>query len=365
MTNEEKPLIEVDEYDAKCPSCGASIKFDPASGNLVCPYCHHEEHIPEPELEMGQEVQELDFHEAEARSSFRWGEEKKFVICDACAAELVYDALEVANVCPYCGSNHVMEIAPENTVAPNGIIPFQITKEQANENFRKWIKGQWFAPNEARKSAKAEAFTGVYLPYWTFDTKTASQYSATYGRRRTVYDKEGKPQTVTDWFSCTGFYQEFIDDHLVLASKRYDTNILSKVEPFNLKEARAYQSEFLQGFVAERYSIGLDEGWQLAKEEIHDHLESQITYHILWKHRADVVMNLKFSTAYSDITYKYLMLPLWLSTFRYGDKVYQFMVNGQTGKVGGKYPVSPIKVTIAIIVALLILLGLYFYFENQ
>lgn len=365
MSNEEKRIIEVDEYDAKCPSCGASIKFHPGTGSLVCPYCHHEEHIPDADMQVDEEVQELDFHEAEARSSFRWGEEKKLVVCDACAAELVYDALEAANVCPYCGSNHVMEIDSENTIAPNGIIPFQITKEQANENFQKWIKGRWFAPNEARKSAKAEAFTGIYLPYWTFDTKTASQYTASYGRRRTVYDKDGKPQTVTDWYRTRGFYQEFIDDHLVLASKRYDPFILNKVEPFQLKQARSYNKDYLQGFAAERYSIGLDEGWQIAKEEIHDYLETQITHHILWKHHADVVKNLRFSTVHSDITYKYLMLPLWLSTFRYRDKTYQFMVNGQTGKVGGKYPVSPIKVTIAVIVTLLILLGLYLYFENQ
>lgn len=365
-TNEKQEFIEVDEYDAKCPSCGASIKFHPASGKLVCPYCHHTEEIPNAELEADLEIDELDFHQAEARSSFRWGEEKKIVICDACAAELIYDALEVANVCPYCGSNHVMEIKDDHSIAPNGIIPFQLTLEQANENFQKWIKGKWFAPNEARQSAKAEAFTGIYLPYWTFDTKTASQYTATYGRRRTVYDKDGKPQTVTDWYRTRGFYQEFIDDHLVLASTRYDAHILSKVEPFYLTNARPYQKEYLHGFVAERYSIGLDDGWKIAKNEIHHYLESQITQHILWKHRAHVVKNLRFSTVHSDITYKYLMLPLWLSTFRYRDKVYQFMVNGQTGKVGGEYPISPLKVTITIFILLLFVLLIYvFFMENS
>lgn len=362
MSNEEKQqeIIEVDEYSAKCPSCGAPIKFNPENGNLKCPYCHHEEHIPEADLEADEEVEELDFNAAEARSSFRWGEEKKLVICDSCSAELIYDSLKVANVCPYCGSNHVMQSYADNSLAPNGIVPFQITLEQANQNFKQWIKGRWFAPNEAKKSAKADAFTGIYLPYWTFDSKTASQYTARYGKHRTVYDNDGKARTVTDWYSTRGFYQEFIDDHLVLGSTRYDNHILKKVEPFNVKASKAYKKDYLQGFVAERYSIGLEDGWKIAKSEIHDHLRSQITRHIIIRHRADVVKNLRFSTVHSNITYKYLMLPLWLSTFKYKDQIYQFMVNGQTGKVGGEYPVSAIKVAIAILGFIIVALAFYF-----
>lgn len=358
-------LIEVDEYDAKCPSCSASIKFNPANGKLTCPYCHYEETIPQAELEVDEEVKELDYHAAISKSSFQWGNEKKTVICDACAAEMVYDALEVANVCPYCGSNHVMESYSENSLAPNGVIPFQITKEAANKNFKQWIKGKWFAPNEAKRSAKADAFSGIYLPYWTFDTKTACQYTARYGKNRIVYDKDGKARTVTDWYRTSGFYQEFIDDHLVRASNRYDVSILKKVEPFSLKESRAYKKDYLQGYIAERYSIGLEEGWKIAKSEIHQYLESQIRHHIIRRHHADVVSNLKFSTNHSDVTYKYLMLPLWLSTFRFKERQYQFMVNGQTGKVGGEYPISPIKVIFAIFVTIIFAIAFYFYLENQ
>lgn len=360
MSHEEK-LIEVDEYDAKCPACGASIQFNPKNGNLKCPYCHHEEHIPEAELEADEEVEELDFQKAIARSNFRWGEEKKVVICDSCTAELVYDALEVANVCPYCGSNHVMPSYSEQSLAPNGIIPFQISKDEANANFGRWIKGRWFAPKDAKESAKADAFTGIYLPYWTFDTKTASQYTASYGKHRTVTDKDGKTRTVTDWYRTRGFYQEFIDDYLVFASTRYDIEILKKVEPFQLKQCIPYKKDYLQGFVAERYSVGLDNGWKIAKREIHHHLESQIKMQIYRRHNADVIRNLQFSTVHSNITYKYLMLPLWLSSFKYRDKQYQFMVNGQTGKVGGKYPISPWKVTFVILLFVLIALGVYVY----
>ena len=350
---EQEPKV-VDKYDAKCPSCSASIKFDPSTGMLTCPYCGYDEEIPQPDLDTEKIAQELNFNEALERGNFDWGEEKKIVICNACGAESVYDVLEVANVCPYCSSNHVMESAAEDALAPNGVCPFEVTREQADANFQKWMKGKWFAPNEAKRSAKADAFNGVYLPYWTFDTKTASQYSAQYGINRTVTDKEGKTRIETDWYNTSGFYQEFIDDYLVRATKRYDEKLLKTVEPFQTNSSRAYNKEYLSGYIAERYSIGLEDSWKNAQKGIHNHLQRQITSQIKMHHNADKVRSLHFSTSHSDITYKYVMLPLWVSSFRYKEKTYQFLVNGQSGKVGGQSPISIWKVSFAILAVLIV-----------
>ncbi len=354
----------IEENDAKCPSCSAAIKFDPLSGLLKCPYCHYEEVIPLPEAEQDLVAQELDFHEAVERGNFNWGEEKKAVICNSCAAESIYDALEVANVCPYCGSNHLMESSAENSLAPNGIIPFNVSHEQANENSKRWIKGKWFAPNEAKRTAKADNFAGIYLPYWTFDSKTASRYTARYGKHRSVTNSQGKTTTRTDWYSTSGFYQEFIDDELVRATKRYDSGLLGRIEPFDTRKPIAYTQDYLTGYVAERYSVGLEDGWKIAQNNIHSHLEGQISSVVRRRHRADVVSSVRFSTVHSDVTYKYIMLPIWLSSYRYKEKAYQFLVNGQTGKVGGESPISAIKVTFATLTALIIIAVVYFYYQQ-
>ena len=366
MTHErqEEYLKEVDEHDAKCPTCGASIQFNPSSGKLHCNYCGYEEDVVQPEALEDQFAKELDFNQAESQKSFEWGKEKKVVICDACAAEMIYDALEVANVCPYCGSNHVMEAAAENSLEPNGIIPFAVTKEQANVNFRKWIKRKWFAPNEAKRSAKADAFSGVYLPYWTFDTNTRSSYTARYGKNRTVTDKDGKTHVETDWYNTSGTYERFIDDHLVRASSRYNENILRQVEPFGTNQSLTFNKDFLHGYIAERYSVGLEDGWLQAKAEIRKQLHQEIDSHIRMRHNADKVSNLQVSVVYSKVKYKYLMLPLWLSSFKFKDKIYQFMVNGQTGRVGGQSPISPIKVAFAVLLGL-IAAGIVIYLYNE
>ena len=353
------------DFDAECPSCSASIEFNPASGKLSCPYCGYESEIASPEKEEEKVAQEMDFAMAEERGNFNWGVEKKTVICEACAAETIYDALQVADRCPYCGSNQVMEASAKNTLAPNGVCAFEITDKQAGENFQRWIRGRWFTPRAAKISAKPDSFKGVYLPYWTFDTKTSSRYSARYGKHRTVTDKDGKTQTVTDWYSTSGFYQEFIDDHLISATTRYDRNMMRKIEPFNLLNNKAYKPEYVSGFLSERYSIGLQDGWGQAKKEIHDHLHAQITYKIRREKSADTVSSLRFSTTHDDITYKYLMLPIWLSSFRYKEKIYRFMVNGQTGQVGGDAPISPLRVTIAVILSLITIAIIWYFFMSE
>lgn len=364
-TEFENDWKEVDKLSASCPACNAAIQFNPQTSKLSCPYCGFEEEIAQPEQQKDQLAEEIDFESALERGNFNWGEEKKIVICNTCAGESVYDALEIANVCPYCGSNHLMESSAENALAPNGVCPFRVTREEADENFKKWIKGKWFAPNEARRKAKADAFTGVYLPYWTFDSKTASQYTAEYGIDRTETDSEGEKRTVTDWYKTSGFHQEFIDDCLVRATTRYEEDLLKKVEPFQTGESLAYNKEYLTGYVAERYSIGLKDGWKMAQNDIHDHLEQSISRVVKRKYNADSVRNIRFSTTHSNVTYKYVMLPLWVSSFRFKDKVYQFLVNGQTGKVGGQAPISIIKVTFAIIFTLIVLAVVgYFYSGN-
>lgn len=353
------------DFDAECPSCSASIEFNPKTGKLTCPYCGYETEIAAPEKQEEKVAQEMDFAKAEERGNFNWGVEKKTVICKSCAAETIYDALQVADSCPYCGSNQVMEASAKNTLAPNGVCAFELTDKQAGENFQSWIKGKWFTPRAAKESAKPDSFKGVYLPYWTFDTKTSSRYSASYGRHRTVTDKDGNTRTETDWYTTSGFYQEFIDDHLISATTRYDRNMMRKIEPFNLLNNKVYKPEYVAGFLSERYSIGLQDGWSQAKREISNHLNAQITSKIRWEHNADVVSNLHFSTTHDDITYKYLMLPIWLSSFRYKEKVYRFMVNGQTGRVGGDAPISPLRVTIAVILSIIAIAIIWYFFMSE
>lgn len=346
------------ETDKKCPNCDGVMDFNPATGMLKCPYCDYEEQIPVDE-ELPAHAEELDFNSAEHTANCDWGVKTKTVLCESCGAESIYDALQTSAVCPFCGSNQVMEANDKDTIAPGGVVPFKITDKEASELFHKWIGKKFFCPKLAKESAKPKSFKGIYLPYWTFDAQTVSAYSGEYGIDKTRRDSNGNTHTETKWYRTQGTHKEFIDDELVFASTNHDVNTLHSLEPFDTANNMAYKPEYIAGFVAERYSIGLKDAWTKATQSIKNKLTRHVSSNIKDQYNADRVRNVRLSTHFSDITYKYLLLPVWISSFKYNDKVYQFMVNGQTGKVSGKTPLSIPKIilTVVAVIAALALLN--------
>lgn len=348
------------ETDEKCPQCGAVLTFDPGSGGMHCGYCDYRRDVASDE----QSVAELSFDSAEHRDSIDWGAEKKQIICKSCGAASIYDQLDIANECPFCGSNQVMQEKGADSLAPNAVAPFQVSAKQAETLFADWIKRQLFAPSKAKRQAKADRFNGLYLPYWTFDSDTFSTYTARYGIDRRVRQKDGTYRTETTWRNTSGTFDYFVDDVTVLASSRHSTHSLKGIEPFDFQSLKPYRPEYLAGFVSERYSVGIDDAWPLAKDQIARVLDGAISHQIRANYRADRVSNLRFDTTFSNRTYKYALLPLWMSSFSYQQKIYEFLVNGQTGKVSGKVPISVIRVIIAVLLGLA-LLAVILYFAND
>ncbi|MCM1136585.1 MAG: hypothetical protein NC400_13550 [Clostridium sp.] len=358
-----KTVDTLEETDRKCPSCGGVMDYAPKTGGLSCPYCGHTEEITAESGEASS-AEELDFESAEKIENCDWGTEKKTVICEACGAESVYDALEISAVCPFCGSNQVMEASDKNTMAPGGVVPFQVTDKQASNLFKAWIKKKWFCPKLAKESAKAKHFKGVYLPYWTFDAQTDSDYQGEFGRDKVKKGPNGDRVVETTWRPVAGHYREAFDDELVCATTNHNQSMLMGIEPYRTAENKAYKPEYVAGFAAERYAVGIKEAWEMGKESIQYKLNGNIEKEIIRKNQADQVRNLRISTRFSHLTYKYLLLPVWISSYKYKDKIYQFMVNGQTGKVSGKTPISVPKVIIASVAAVL-LLALIIWLSQQ
>lgn len=363
QTPEQEPN-QVDteqETDKKCPRCGGIMDYSPTTGGLHCPYCDYDQEIDSQEER--EATEEVDFSSAEAKENCNWGVEKKVVICSACGGESIYDALQIAGECPYCGSNQVMEAKAENTLAPGGVCPFKIDKNQAVSNFHRWIKNKIFCPKEAKQKSKPSAFSGLYLPYWTFDADTQTTYSGNYGIDHTHRDKDGRTYTTTNWYSTSGNYNKFIDDKLVIATSRHDSSMMHKIEPFDTADNVKYKPEYIAGFASERYSIGLNDAWKSAQDAIKAQLNFEIAETIRYTHSAQHANVTGMNIKYHNIKYKYLLLPIWISSFQYKGKTYQFLVNGQTGKVGGKTPVSPLRVFIAVLAVILaiILLTMMMY----
>ena len=177
-------------------------------------------------------------------------------------------------------------------------------------------------------------------------------------------NSKGETRTVIDWYTTSGTYRKFINDNLQVATKRYDTAIIKAVQPFDTEDNLLYKPEYITGFISERYSVGLDESWENAQNDIRNILRSNIISQIESDHMTNHVRNVSFDTEYSNVKFKYLLLPIWISSFKYKDKIYNFMVNGQTGKVGGKTPISPWRVLAAVLIAIAVIVGGYYLYNK-
>ena len=351
---EESTVLEettMDVTDKKCPNCGATVTYDPATLKMICEYCGYSRELPKPDRNTA--LEEIDFESAKLRSNKDWGTKQKSIVCKMCGAESLYDEALTASTCPFCGSTSVMPVDDdEDIMAPGGVVPFEISKEKASTLFTSWLGHKIFTPTAAKKSCKAENFAGIYLPYWTYDSETTSSYDAQLGYEYRV--KRGDHyETKVKWKRYTGVYEEFIDDQVVYASKKTVNPSINAVSQFDFTKLKPYNPEYISGFVAERYTLGLDDGWEQAKGFIQRTLKSHLGSKLRSTYNADRVGTINLSTVYDKVTFKYLLAPIWMASFKFNGKVYNFVVNGQTGKVAGKAPISWLRVAIAIILGII------------
>lgn len=347
-----------------CSSCGGQLLFDAESQTLKCRHCAQEKTI-EAIVEEPEE-HALNFEDDDP-SRYDWQTEQQTVSCETCGGQTVVAVSHSSFVCSFCGSAKVLLLTDDNVIRPESLIPFQITKEKALEDFRSWQKKRWFVPNHFKRQEINNRLTGIYIPFWTYDCQTVSVYSADVGtyhyreetRTRTV---DGKTETYTEtvrytvWHSTSGSYSLDFDDIRVPASGYYNEDLLERMDDFDLSELVGFKPEYISGFVTERYNVTLEDGWSSAKERIDSTLEDDIRREI----GGDEISNLQIGTHYHDPTYKQVLLPIWNADYLYKDKTYPCMINGQTGSVYGKTPKSAVKITLfSLLVVICILLVIY------
>lgn len=351
---------------SNCSSCGGNTMFEPASGTLKCPFCGSEKEIEKSR----KNTIEHDFLHALEKEDHSWDNEKRVFKCKNCGAETLLDTDKVADFCSFCGSSHIAITDNHAGIKPALVLPFQITKEEAVKKFKAWMKKRYFAPSKLIQTYKLDHLAGAYIPYWTFDSQTDSSFIVQIGTYYYVtvtctVVEDGKPRQVTEqvrkirWHTEHGRYSKFFDDVLVKASRNAASGLIDKVEPFHLNGLVDYKMEYLSGFLAEKYSIPLKDGWNDAKAVIDDGITNGIYEQVY----GDVVNIVSVSTDYDNITYKHILLPLWISSFQFNNKVYRFLVNGQTGKVSGKSPVSAVKVSLVAGLAIAIIMLILFFAE--
>lgn len=345
-----------------CENCGGVMDFDPASQMLKCPNCDtHIEIFNDNSLVIEHPLTLHDLHTVRADEKTSHTME-----CRGCGAKIEVDATSTATECPYCGSNYVLASKQEDAIVPDGIVPFQIDKHKASEIFHQWVKTRHMAPGRLKQLYQKDKIQGIYLPYWTFDAMTHTRYTAMGGRHRQEKRKnsDGKEETVivTDWYPTSGQISHFFDDILVPASQKLDGHILDCVDVFRTKETASYAPEYMSGYSAECFTVDLQPAHETAVLQMENELKAMARQEVLCRY--DEVSNICIFPSFERESYKHILLPIYSTAYKYRDKIYHVLINGQTGNIDGEYPKSAAKIILIIAVIVLLVLFVY-YWLNQ
>jgi len=357
MDNQASP-ISAEQYS--CAKCGAKLNFAPGTTAMKCPFCGFELQI----AQSGALITELDYRAYLEKSA---GEketlEARRVKCKQCGAETTMAANATADICPFCGANLVFSESVSRLIKPEGLLPFKIPQKEAFDRFRKWIQGLWFAPGGLKQYARTEAsLAGVYIPFWTYDSDTTTVYT---GERGDYYytdetyttTEDGRTVTRTRrvrhtrWTPAGGTVWNNFDDILILAGKSLPRKYADRLEPWDLANLAPYADEYLSGFRAESYQVTLAEGFEEAKGVMASVIESSIRQDI----GGDEQQIHSTQTQYGSITFKHILLPVWLTAYRFREKIFRIIINARTGEVQGERPYSAWKIALAVLAALAVL----------
>jgi len=287
------------------------------------------------------------------------------ISCRNCGATTDFEVTANVLRCAFCGSEQVVaQPSDPNRPTPESILSFVVEEEQARAAYREWLGNGFFRPGDLSKSASLREIRAMFLPFWAFDARANTQWTAMSGRHRTsvrqvqtVVNGQSvlRDQQVqeTDWFPARGDHVGQYTWELVSASKGLEQAWVDAIEPFNFGELRAYDGKFLLGRGAEEAALDRAQAEDIARKLIEAKEQSECARLV----PGDTHRDLRVSTALEDVAAKMIFLPVWLAAFAYKQKVYRFVVNGQTGKVTGEAPLSYFKVALVVgAVALVVLL---------
>lgn len=354
----------------KCNGCGALLYFSPGSRNLKCDHCGQTNAIEVDQT--GTLIESVDYDDFIDHIHLdKKSDDLKVVNCSDCGSQTILSSFTTSDKCSFCTAPLVLSPQDgQQYLPPHYILPFEINKQQGVNYFQQWLKGLWWTPNDLAKkvSASASSLQGVYLPHWTYDTDTITDYN---GRRGDYYytteeytvTENGKSETRTRqvrhtrWSSVSGRVNCNFSDLVVPASKSLPNETLNDLAPWNFKLLVKFDERYMSGFRSETYQIDPQQGLLMAIEQTKNNIRAEINSDI----GGDEQEVDHTETDYLNKAIKYIMLPVWVSAYSYNNKIYQFTVNASTGEVIGQRPLSWIKIVLFVLMVLILITAVILY----
>ncbi len=320
-----------------CPNCGASISFGIGEAVLVCQFCGFTRKVNEDVINESFD-QPLDAVLPTTRAH-RWAGTQSRLTCEQCGVMILLPPGQTADTCPYCASNRfVTSSTLMELVDPQVIGLFKIDPPNANNSVKTWLGKGLLAPDDlVVKHAGMQLHPGYY-PFWIFEGTLEVPWFC---------DVNEGTSKLPHWEAHTGSQFEMFKDVIVPGLHKMPQVELAGIEPFNLNELVEFSPDYLAGWMALTYDHPLADASLLAREKVLNKVKRTLSGLVEPNHSKR-----NFTTGagkWSGLTYKLALLPIYIGNYPFQGKRYRLLVNGQTGKVGGKKPVDSLKATMLLI----------------
>lgn len=350
--------VTEDSRTYPCTACGGELQFDIATQMLKCAHCGNTHDLVESE---GQ-VNEKDLRKAiklvqasKARHQQNFIGAEKEITCQNCGGNTMFSGSLTAEKCPYCATpiqRDDVHNAPDR-LPVDGVLPFAIDDKQAKELIDTWISKRWFAPSEFKTYGRSGAFSSVYTAYFTYDADTFTRYHGQRGDNYTVTVGHGdnrRTEVRTRWTPRRGHVDNSFDDIAVFANEGFERKRIAKLEPWPTESAKPYSAEYAAGHLRRTYDHDVEECLPEATAQMETAIRQTVRNDI----GGDVQQINSMDIIWRKMTYKHLLLPIWLLTVVYQQQPFQVYINGVTGEVHGARPYSKVKIITAVVLAVLV-----------
>ena len=257
--------------------------------------------------------------------------------------------------CPFCATPlPIDEAVMKRLWKPDYILPFKITEKECVDIVRKRIFKWWLASSKLKNIALApNNFKGVYLPFWSYDSNTYTEYQGECAvESRTTHkndDDKTKEDTITDYYRVSGNVNVSFNDVSVSASLSLPETVINEIGDWDTKNCVEYRNEFLEGFFTEICQQDFRDLLDEAKKEMGYDIDNAIKKDI----GGDMQRINTKKTEFADIKFKHLLLPVWVCAFHFNNKIYQFVVNARSGKIHGKIPGKKLRIAVLVLIIII------------
>ena len=309
--------------DHKCLACGSKIEFNPKTQKWNCSYCNA--------------VFKIDnFKEVSYKD-----ENKEFetYVCSDCGAEIIADKNTSATFCIYCGNTAVLKNKFSGKFHPDGIIPFSVTKEEAKYEFEKHINSKILSSTVFLKEFNIEKIMGIYIPFWLNNLEVDVKFQGTGFKTGKIIP--GTTNVSQEQYAIIRHNKIYFENVPIDGSLKLDNTVMFNVFPYDLGKIKEYHHAYLSGFFAERYDDDKEKLLLSLKEKCYKTTDKAIRDIV---NIYDGFNLIEKEQKIEKITSKYVLLPVYMINIKYKNKIYPFIMNGQTKKFVGDIPISSSKI---------------------